>query len=105
MLLAQADNFFKNASYIKSAQCYAQCSASFEEVTLKFIDMGEREALRYYLVARLERTRKSVSRLIPSSILQCLKTAAGSYSADDAGHLVGRNLSRPVQRVRRRGRI
>lgn len=39
---------------------YAQCSASFEEVTLNFIDIGERDALRYYLVARLERTRKIV---------------------------------------------
>lgn len=61
MLLAQADKFFKDERYIDSARCYAQCSASFEEVTLKFIDIGEREALRYYLVARLDRTRKTVS--------------------------------------------
>ncbi|KAH8120213.1 DigA protein [Phellopilus nigrolimitatus] len=49
VLIAQADRFFKDGQYIHSAQSYAQCSASFEE----------REALRYYLVARLERTRKS----------------------------------------------
>lgn len=61
MLVAQADAYFKEGRYIHSAQCYAQCSASFEEVTLKFVDVDERDALRYYLVARLERTRKHVS--------------------------------------------
>ncbi|KAI5123557.1 hypothetical protein M0805_003376 [Coniferiporia weirii] len=59
VLIAQAGQFFEDGRYIPAAQCYAQCSASFEEVTLKFIDADEREALRYYLVARLERTRKT----------------------------------------------
>ena len=60
MLIAQAEQFFKEGRYIQSAQCYAQSSASFEEVTLNLIDAGEREALRYYLISRLERTRKTV---------------------------------------------
>lgn len=59
VLIAQASHFFKEGKYIQSAQSYAQCSASFEEVVLNFIDAGEREALRYYLIARLERTRKT----------------------------------------------
>ncbi len=60
ILNAQADSFFREGRYIPAAQSYAQCSASFEEVTLKFVDADERDALRYYLIARLERTRKSV---------------------------------------------
>lgn len=65
VLIAQADDFYHEGRYIQAAQTYAQCSASFEEVTLKFIDIDEREALRYYLIARLERTRKTVSPVIP----------------------------------------
>ncbi|TDL28590.1 DigA protein [Rickenella mellea] len=59
VLIAQADAFFNEGRYIPSAQAYAQCSASFEEVALKFIDMDQRDALRYYLISRLERTRKT----------------------------------------------
>ncbi len=61
VLVAQADAYFEAARYIQAAQRYAQCSASFEEVVLKFIDVGERFSLRCYLAARLERTRKTVS--------------------------------------------
>ncbi|GJJ08739.1 hypothetical protein Clacol_002958 [Clathrus columnatus] len=59
VLARQADAHFEAGRYIKSAQCYAQSSKSFEEVTLRFIDAGERDALRCYLVSRLERTRKT----------------------------------------------
>ncbi|CCL98998.1 uncharacterized protein FIBRA_01006 [Fibroporia radiculosa] len=55
---AQARAFFDDGRYFQAAQAYAQCSVSFEEVTLKFLDAGERDALRSYLVSRLERTRK-----------------------------------------------
>ncbi|KAF8525048.1 Pep3/Vps18/deep orange family-domain-containing protein [Hysterangium stoloniferum] len=59
VLARQADAHFDAGRYIQSAQCYAQSSKSFEEVTLRFIDVGERDALRYYLISRLERTRKT----------------------------------------------
>lgn len=56
---AQADAFFGNGQHIQAAQKYALTTRSFEEVTLRFVDAGERDALRYYLVARLLRTRKT----------------------------------------------
>lgn len=59
VLTAQADAHFAAGRFIPSAQSYAQCSKSFEAVTLQFLDAGERDALRYYMVARLERTRKT----------------------------------------------
>lgn len=62
VLSAQAHAFFDEKRYFQAAQCYTQCSVSFEEVTLKFLDVGERDALRSYLISRLERTRKAVSR-------------------------------------------
>ncbi|KAL1762015.1 Pep3/Vps18/deep orange family-domain-containing protein [Schizophyllum commune] len=58
VLSAQAAAYFAEGKYFQSAQCYAQCSVSFEEVALKFLDVNERDALRSYLISRLERTRK-----------------------------------------------
>ncbi|KZT05889.1 uncharacterized protein LAESUDRAFT_204778 [Laetiporus sulphureus 93-53] len=59
VLSAQAQAYFNEGRYFQAAQCYAQCSVSFEEVALKFLDVGERDALRSYIVSRLERTRKT----------------------------------------------
>ncbi|KAF7306795.1 Vacuolar protein sorting protein [Mycena indigotica] len=59
VLSAQASAFFKEGRYFQAAQCYSQCSVQFEEVALKFLDVGERDSLRSYLISRLERTRKS----------------------------------------------
>ena len=56
---AHANSFFSNSQYIQAAQKYALTTRPFEEVTLRFVDAGERDALRYYLVARLLRTRKT----------------------------------------------
>ncbi|KAL4070829.1 Pep3/Vps18/deep orange family-domain-containing protein [Scleroderma citrinum] len=59
VLSAQAKAFFDEGRSFQAAQCYAQCSVPFEEVTLKFLDAGERDALRSYLISRLERTKKT----------------------------------------------
>ncbi|KAK1228615.1 tethering complex subunit [Marasmius sp. AFHP31] len=59
VLSAQANSLFSDARYFQAAQAYSQCSVSFEEVVLKFMDAGERDALRSYLISRLERTRKT----------------------------------------------
>jgi vacuolar protein sorting-associated protein 18 len=61
ILLSQANHFFNAGQYFQAAQCYAHCSATFEEVALKFLDVDERDSLRSYLISRLERTRKTVS--------------------------------------------
>lgn len=61
ILLAQANNFFNAGQYFQAAQSYAHCSATFEEVALKFLDVDERDSLRSYLISRLERTRKTVN--------------------------------------------
>ncbi|KAF5312904.1 hypothetical protein D9619_003136 [Psilocybe cf. subviscida] len=59
ILFAQANAFFENGQYFQAAQAYAHCSATFEEVALKFLDVGERDSLRSYLMSRLERTQKT----------------------------------------------
>lgn len=60
VLATEADAFFAAGRYIQSAQSYAQSSKPFEEVVLRFVDKNERDALRYYLVARLERLKRTV---------------------------------------------
>ncbi len=56
----KANHHFDAGQYLQAAQSFAQSSLSFDEVALRFIDVDERDALRYYLVTRLERTRKTV---------------------------------------------
>lgn len=69
---AQADHLFSIGKYIPAAQLYARCSKSFEEVVLGFIDKGERDALRLYLLSRLER--------LPSTVSHPLRSLARSPS-------------------------
>ncbi|KAF8585496.1 hypothetical protein K439DRAFT_1343307 [Ramaria rubella] len=56
ILASQADAHFDARCHIQSAQCYAQPSQSFEEATLQFVNVKEREALPCYLISQLERT-------------------------------------------------
>ena len=60
VLSAQGDRFYMEGRYIQAAQAYAQSfTRTFEEVVLRLLDVDARDALRYYLVSRLERLRRS----------------------------------------------
>ncbi|RXW19514.1 hypothetical protein EST38_g6337 [Candolleomyces aberdarensis] len=59
ILKAQGEDHYNAGRYFQAAQAFAHSSASFEEVVLKLLDVGDRDALRSYLISRLERTRKS----------------------------------------------
>ncbi|ETS64390.1 hypothetical protein PaG_01243 [Moesziomyces aphidis] len=60
VLSFQGDRYFAEAKYIQAAQCYAQTfMRAFEEIVLRFTDADQRDALRYYLVMRLERLDKT----------------------------------------------
>ncbi|THH33502.1 hypothetical protein EUX98_g626 [Antrodiella citrinella] len=59
VIAAQARAYFDEGRYFQAAQAYAQCSVTFEEVTLKFLDASQRDALRSYLISRLERTKRT----------------------------------------------
>ena len=61
ILSAQADAFFAQGRFHQAAAKYALCSKSFEEVVLRFVDVGERDAMRYYLNSRLDGLKKTVS--------------------------------------------
>lgn len=62
VLSSQGDRFFAEHRFIQAAQCYAQTfTRTFEEIVLSFLDAAQSDALRYYLVMRLDRLRKTVS--------------------------------------------
>ncbi|KAN0135735.1 Pep3/Vps18/deep orange family domain containing protein [Lactarius tabidus] len=56
---SHAHALLKAKRYFPAAQTFARCSVPFEDVVLKFLDVNERDALRSYLMLRLEQTRKS----------------------------------------------
>ena len=58
VIAAQGDAYLFQQQYAKAAERYAQTTRSFEQVALALVDSGDRDALQYYLVARLERTKK-----------------------------------------------
>jgi tetratricopeptide (TPR) repeat protein len=54
---AQADYYFQKKQFERAAQHYGKTSKSFEEVTLKFIHIGEHDALRAFLKEKLTHMR------------------------------------------------
>ncbi|XP_014226256.1 vacuolar protein sorting-associated protein 18 homolog [Trichogramma pretiosum] len=57
VLVKQAENLFNNKEYEKSALIYADSHSSFEEVCLKFMEKNQMEALKTFLVKKLEGLR------------------------------------------------
>ncbi|CAE6425800.1 unnamed protein product [Rhizoctonia solani] len=70
VLAAQGAAFFNQGQFVQAAQSYSQSSsAPFEEVALKFVDAGERDALRYFLRSRLAGTRKTFQDITQRAML------------------------------------
>ncbi|KAF9207124.1 hypothetical protein BGZ49_001112 [Haplosporangium sp. Z 27] len=58
VLTLQADHNFSQGLYMLSAKYYAQSAVPFEEVALKFVERDSRDALRSYLLAKLDKLKK-----------------------------------------------
>uniref|UniRef100_A0A7S1KLN0 Pep3/Vps18/deep orange domain-containing protein n=1 Tax=Percolomonas cosmopolitus TaxID=63605 RepID=A0A7S1KLN0_9EUKA len=54
VLTAKADYLFKNKQYEDAADIYSKTRKAFEEVTIAFHSVGEKDALRMYLMRKLE---------------------------------------------------
>lgn len=59
MWTAQADYFFSINNYKLAAPYYGKTQKSFEEITLKFINIGENDALKAYLLSKLETIKQT----------------------------------------------
>ncbi|KAJ3096181.1 hypothetical protein HDU97_006164 [Phlyctochytrium planicorne] len=59
VLKAQADHYYNQKQFELAAIHYAQTSlASFEEISLKFLDIGNMKSLKVFLLKRLEKLKK-----------------------------------------------
>ncbi|KAF8953441.1 hypothetical protein CPC16_003759 [Podila verticillata] len=58
VLTLQANHNFSQGRYMLSAKYYAQSTVAFEEVALKFVERDERDALRSYLLIKVDKLRK-----------------------------------------------
>ena len=56
---ASGDYLIKKKRYIEAASVYGESSRSFEQVALTFIDHGEQDALRKYLLTKIATYKKS----------------------------------------------
>lgn len=62
VLTSQADYYYSQQRYNLSAEYFAQIhSISFEEIVLRFINKNENDALRIYLLKKLEKLKKQVN--------------------------------------------
>ena len=52
--IKQAEKLYSDGKYFESAMTYAKTKTSFEEVTLKFVDLEDKSALKNYLRTKLE---------------------------------------------------
>eukprot|EP00658_Telonema_sp_P-2_P068297 TRINITY_DN5723_c0_g1_i10.p1 TRINITY_DN5723_c0_g1~~TRINITY_DN5723_c0_g1_i10.p1 ORF type:complete len:969 (-),score=176.47 TRINITY_DN5723_c0_g1_i10:301-3207(-) len=59
VLVVEADYRFEHGDYVAAAQIYAQSPRPFEEVALKFIQIGHREALIKFLTEKLRPMREN----------------------------------------------
>ncbi|KAG0306462.1 hypothetical protein BGZ98_002342 [Dissophora globulifera] len=58
VLTLQANHYFAEGQYLLSAKYYAQSTVPFEEVALKFVERDGRDALRSYLLFKVDKLRK-----------------------------------------------
>lgn len=60
VLVRQAEHYMGLGRYALAADYYARTSASFEEVALLFLDLGQSDAVRIYLTRKLHAVRPQV---------------------------------------------
>uniref|UniRef100_A0A673XUR4 Vacuolar protein sorting-associated protein 18 homolog n=1 Tax=Salmo trutta TaxID=8032 RepID=A0A673XUR4_SALTR len=59
VLAKEAEHCFQNKRYLESAKCYALTQNYFEEIALKFIEAKQDEALKEFLLKKLNNLKQS----------------------------------------------
>lgn len=60
---AQADHYFNDNNFQLAATYYGKTQKSFEEVTLKFLNINDQNALKTYLLTKLENIKNSKNKV------------------------------------------
>lgn len=59
VLAKEAEHWFQNKRFLESAKCYALTQNYFEEIALKFIEAKQEEALKEFLLRKLENLKST----------------------------------------------
>lgn len=86
VLVKQAELFFSQKDYLKSAQTFSETQSSFEGVCLKFININEQDALMVFLRNRIESSKpqdKIQITMLVVWMVELYLTQIARYSAAD----------------------
>ena len=67
--IKQAEKLYSDGDYFTSAMTYAKTKTSFEEVTLKFVDLEDKSALKNYLKTKLANLKTDGSEATQSTLV------------------------------------
>ncbi|KAJ0027124.1 hypothetical protein NQD34_018124 [Periophthalmus magnuspinnatus] len=59
VLAKEAEHWFQNKRYLESAKCYAMTQSYFEEIALKFIEAKQEDALKEFLLKKLNNLKQN----------------------------------------------
>lgn len=91
VLVKQAELYFSQKEYLKSAQTYSETQRSFEEICLKFLDINEFEALMVFLRNRIDSSKpqdKTQITMLVVWMVELYLTQIARSSANDQQHKV-----------------
>lgn len=107
VLVKQAELFFMQKEYLKSAQIYSETQSSFEGVCLKFLNINEYDALMVFLRNRIEHCKPQDNIQITMLVVWMVElylTQIARYSAVDLQTRV-RTLQKEFDSFMNMGRV
>ncbi|XP_026855194.2 vacuolar protein sorting-associated protein 18 homolog [Electrophorus electricus] len=87
VLAKEAEHCFHNKRYLESAKCYALTQNYFEEIALKFIEAKQEEALKEFLLKKLNNlksTEKTQITLLVTWLTELYLNRLGQLELDNA---------------------
>ncbi|CAB1339814.1 unnamed protein product [Coregonus sp. 'balchen'] len=89
VLAKEAEHCFQNKRYLESAKCYALTQNYFEEIALKFIEAKQDEALKEFLLKKLnnlKQSEKTQITLLVTWLTELYLNRLGLLESDDGKH-------------------
>ncbi|KAM9550958.1 vacuolar protein sorting-associated protein 18 homolog [Salvelinus alpinus] len=91
VLAKEAEHCFQNKRYLESAKCYALTQNYFEEIALKFIEAKQDEALKEFLLKKLnnlKQSEKTQITLLVTWLTELYLNHLGLLESDEGKHEV-----------------
>ncbi|XP_041950954.1 vacuolar protein sorting-associated protein 18 homolog [Alosa pseudoharengus] len=94
VLAKEAEHCFQNKRYLESAKCYALTQNYFEEIALKFIEAKQEEALKEFLMKKLNNLKpseKTQITLLVTWLTELYLNRLGLLESDDSKNALLQN--------------